>query len=144
MTNKEIAEQLRSIARAEGLYTQNRKELFRLADELDPQRPEPGTLVWVRWNEAGLQTALVDADGKGVVFNDNSYLPWEVVIECVKPRVLAPDEVAVKVPPASEWPKEAESLHCDPWFANGGKRYMRHSSALTITRAEAERMEAER
>jgi len=114
-------------------------ELKSLAEVLDPPRPEPGTVVWWRY-DAPLATkdwSLGKAYENGVfIFGDDSPVRGEH-IEYKPARILAPDEVAVKVPPVSSW-NEYEAEHINVWaqFPNGNDELLR-----TITRAEAERME---
>jgi len=112
----------------------------KLADELDPPRPEPGTVVLYALPKsddwcAGWWT------GKSV-FDFASQLHLDPSNLRIKPaRILADDEVAVKVPPVSEWPENAGQV-----LAMYATVTSARVAPLTqiITRAEAEHMEAER
>lgn len=86
MTNKEIAAVLRR-----GQADEQQK----LADELDPPRPEPGTVVW--WQDTeGLSDptlGMVNEFGCIEIFGTTKELEFDEVTW--KPaRILAPDEVA--------------------------------------------------
>jgi len=111
-------------------------ELKSLAEVLDPPRPEPGTVVWWRLKpDEPWEIGFVDCDRRIEDKTGNTY-PMEYS-EWLPARILAPDEVAVKVPPVSSW-NEYEAEHINVWaqFPNGNDELLR-----TITRAEAERME---
>lgn len=128
MTNAEIAAVLRR-----GQAEEQRK----LADELDPPRPEPGTVVWWRYKEGTYWwLAEIAKDGKGLRWPSRT-IPFEE-IEWKPVRILAPDEVAVKVPPVSEWPPLSVGLALMYYPDNGHHEGYKR----LITRAEAERMEA--
>ena len=141
MTDKEIAERLRKIMADYG----DMGELQELADELDPPRPEPGTLVWWSYanDTARKHLGYVSDRQYGVVpLNekpgfDDYYVPFEQ-IEWKPARILGLDEVVVKVPPVSEWPGDSETLIT---LFEGEKRAHRHRDV--ITRADAARREAE-
>jgi len=150
MTDKEIAERLDTMLKHKVGSFKLGEEIMKLRDELAPPRPEPGTVlrwriepgtaVWWRMDGGEWQTGIISANEQIVDAEIDAYELGEV--EWKPARILADDEVRVRVPPVSEWPDEAEELHCDSWFANRGKRFMRRSKGITITREEAERMEA--
>jgi hypothetical protein len=135
MTHKEIAEQLRNMpscsASGELVY---KERCVELADKIDPPKPEPGTVVWWRLRNTDDDWSIGEVLGKGGV----SGLPWGE-IEWKPARILAPDEVAVKIPSVSEWPSTWAELRWEPTYnANEISR------RTIITRAEAERMEGEK
>jgi hypothetical protein len=139
MNAKEIAERLRAIADKPLMIHDPRAELSSLANELDPPRPEPGTVVWwqVRCDEP-LALGFVGYDERVYAKDGTSYPIYSLIV--IKPaRILAPDEVAIKVPPVSEWPETSDCLEACfySWPKNGLK-----TGLTIITRAEAERMEA--
>jgi len=137
MTNKEIAERLRKIM---NMYSVDK--LQQLANELDPPRPEPGTVVWWRYPDDGEWfPGVAKPDG---VEDHSDYPDWDE-IEWKPARILAPDEVAVKVPPVSEWPNEAFRIDSEPYYRMQGWSKKTIGQYVTlITRAEAESMEADR
>ena len=142
MTNKEIAERLREIATARAFTMENRQAVEDIADTLDPPRPEPGTVVWWNYDRAKhdleWKIGIVTDDGLLIVAadGDKHFLHHTIT----KPaRILAPDEVAVKVPPVSEWPEWAQDIE---WRYGGEVGCTLHRPI--ITRDEAERMEAKR
>jgi hypothetical protein len=139
MTNKEIAARLRSVAKLESSGSITKSRLHEIADELDPQGPEPGTVVWWRIDRnqeyhLGLisieRDSVVDIDGRAFFLRDTEWKPA---------RILAPDEVAVKVPPVEEWPDMADSI---TWVYREPDGALTHYDPI-ITRAEAEAREVE-
>jgi hypothetical protein len=142
MTNKEIAEKLRHVAD----YNLSYAHLRDLANELDPPRPEPGTVVWYKFTREP-EWSLKERWRLGIVTVEGDAL-WTVTHDLVllcdveyKPaRILADDEVAVKVPPVSEWPQGANAI---VWEYNFPHRPS-DRSGMVITRAEAEAREAGR
>lgn len=144
MTDKETAERLDAILAEDNNWSSSRKltEMVKaLRDELYPPRPKPGTVVWWRWtNRSAVRDwsiGQVDKTGKGVYVDIYSLkiAEWKY-IEAKPARILAPDEVAVKVPPVKSWGGIAV-LHVQVRSPQGGVTF----SDRTITRAEAERME---
>ncbi len=131
MTNKQIAERLRT--RVTDHY-----DAVRLADELDPPRPEPGTVVENCFGTAPYGIVSHENDGNVIVLTIHGAYNYN---EQWKPaRILAPDEVAVKVPPMWDWPTGGESIDAVYETNMVGTTYY----DTIITRVEAERMEAER
>ena len=102
MMNKEIAERLRDMTNRIGSLTA--ESLKELADELDPPKPEPGTVVWWRWVGSNQRmyerTGHFRGDGVVDAYGD---FHRDFAVECKPAHILAQDEVAVKVPPVSEW-----------------------------------------
>jgi len=118
---------------------------MKLRDELAPPRPEPGTVlrwriepgtaVWWRMDGGEWQTGIISANEQIVDAEIDAYELGEV--EWKPARILADDEVRVRVPPVSEWPDHGARIEAvvtgpgeDWWFA------------VVLSRAEAERMEA--
>jgi len=144
MTNKEIAERLRKIVdRQEKLLGAGGSvtEIRQIADELDPPRPEPGTYVWWRYtHNRSLGWYLGEYRESGVDHFGSVYLvPWSD-IEWKPARILADDEVAVKVPPVEEWTPNATAIGIYMSYGDSGCVKLRD----IITRAEAEAQEAGR
>lgn len=129
MTHKEIAERGRRILSQTDRNADDKyRELVELFDELDPPRPEPGTGLWWRyWRDGGAwKLGIVEEFGDGVVDSEQEFHGWGD-IEYKPARIAGPMQEIVDIPPVSEW-DGAESI------------YVRKA----ITRAEAERMEADR
>ena len=134
MKNEEIAKRLREILR----QGNHNAEIARLADELDPPHPDPGTVVWFPLDE---ECGVVAENGKGVYTSEGEFVEWKDLQEGTKRvRVLAPDEVAISIGTAraiiSEGPQYNRQLR--PCFAVEARATLEKA----ITRAEAERMEA--
>jgi len=100
MTNAEIVNRLREIAnRDRPTHRQTRRDLNAIADELDPQRPEPGTVVW--WKTGGkwylgytLQDGVVPLGNDNDEEFDDYYIGWDKVTW--KPaRILADEDDAI-------------------------------------------------
>lgn len=136
--NKDWADKIRAVAK-ETFDAETRAELTTLADRLDPPKPKVDRSLrgLVKVTYGGLttyRTAL--ADGLSDGGRDASWR-WDDVDErgcTVTPvRVLADDEVAVKVPPMEEWP--TDSWRMVYGFIVGGKSFHMETA---ITRAEAE------
>ena len=143
MTETEIAERLRDMSNRIGSLTQ--ASLTELADELDPPRPEPGTVVWWRdcdgpWHR-GLSTLIgivrVTLDGEMQTYG------WDE-IEYKPARIAKPMQEIVDIPPVSEWPKGALRIDSEPYYRFLGTETRSTGQHLTITtRTQAERREAE-
>jgi len=140
MTQKEIAKRIDRALRA---YPEHglREEMQILRDELDPPYPEPGKSV--RWRERGGAYADVWDVGVVSVHADCVYTRYGRVelrgIEWKPARILADDEVAVKVPPVLDWPG-GQSI--DAVFETDMVGTIYYDTI--ITRAEAEAREAGR
>ena len=91
MTLKEIADRIRATAT---VHTD--PDLLQLADELDPPRPEPGTVV--RWRyvyfENNFIAGVVAEGGDGVIDSEQEFHEW-CYIDYKPARILAPGEVAL-------------------------------------------------
>ena len=135
MTKKEVANRLREMA---DMYHPD--EMLSLADTLDPPKPKPGTVVW--WRKPGEEWALGVALPYGVTPVNALTACWNYSdgIEYRPARILADDEVAVKVPPVEEWTPNATAIGIYMSYGDSGVVKLRE----VITRKEAERMEAER
>ena len=81
------------------------------------------------------------ADGCFYKFRHNGPPPRHE-FECSPARMLANDEVPVKIPPVREWPEWADCVRSEPYFAGNGKTTAIHQKITLITRAEAEAREA--
>jgi len=140
MTTKEIAERLRSVAKLESSGSITKSRLHEIADELDPQGPEPGTVVWWRLVDTDDSWSIGEVHGKNGVSGSQyrPYLRWDE-IEWKPARILAPDEVAVKVPPVEEWTPNATAIGVYMSYGDSGCVKLRD----VITRAEAEAREVE-
>ena len=137
MTHKEIAERLRDMSNRVGSLTQS--SLAELADDLDPPRPEPGTVVWWR----------VAADDKwrlgcvlnyGIVPVDNLLACWNwdfKGLEYKPARIAGPMQEIVDIPPVSEWPRGANAVNAVYETGYIGTTYI----GEIITRDEAARRE---
>jgi hypothetical protein len=137
MTNKEIAERLRGeIRHAEKMTGATLGSMWAVADELDPPRPRPGMAVWWRKGDDD-QWRLGFANPSGIyrysTMHSMMFEPFDD-IEYKPARILADDEVAVKVPPVSEWPQYAKELFA-MYDDDDGVPF------TIITRAEAEARE---
>lgn len=148
MTHKEIAKRLRGLviaARNQHQY-QTADRMEELADELDPGRPEPGTVVWCIWfdnDEPVNRLFLSESDAREYKDSNPCLITGMVAPLRLPTRILAPGEVAVKVPPVSEWPDDALRIDSEPYYRMSGTYTKATGHQVTlITRAEAERMEA--
>ena len=141
MTNKEIADRIRAT-----LTVHSDPELAKLADELDPPRPEPGTVVWWRgsvddtWH---LGCVVV----YGIVPADNINACWNwgfKGLEWKPARIAGPMQEIVDVPPVSEWLVDAVDMTLS-WNrrVRDGKVPVPIPYKTIITRDEAARREAE-
>jgi hypothetical protein len=144
MTHKEIANRLREIIQGEGPHPYTKLEL--LADTLDPPRPEPGTVVWYKASEKDWAVGIAgeyfdtEIDRRIDVIYDGTPAPFMLSACKWKPaRILADDEVAVKVPPVEEWTPNATAIGVYMSYGDSGVVKLRD----VITRKEAKRMEAE-
>jgi len=132
MTHKQIAEIIRR---------GQEDELNSLANELDPPKPETGTVVWwkrhdyTKWNlgyVADRQYGVVPLNDE--IGFDDYYLPWADV-EWKPARILDDDEVAIPV-------EELIGVRKD--ISNGRYRDVSDWAKYYIDREEALRMERER
>ena len=138
MTEREIADRIRAT-----LTVHSDPDLARLADELDPPRPEPGTVVW--WshaNDTGSQYLGYVVD-RGIAslhhpesVRDNYVVEWDN-IEWKPARIAGPMQEIVDIPPTREW----DDNDLDIRVFIPGTEIMYHR--VTITRDEAARREAE-
>lgn len=133
MTNKEIAKRLRHIVD----YHLDTTTINSLADELDPPKPEPGTVVWylALWDDVW-HMGIVEENDRGYARTQWGGVVDLDEIEWKPARILRPRQVAVDVPPLSEWPKGSLVMEA---AITGGERDI--WVAELITRQEAKRME---
>jgi len=142
MNEKQLAERIREAVclMQGGIYDEAAAVLESTAYELDPPKPEPGTVVWWKfpqmrkWEIARIHQAgntlpgIYDLRGNFVPMGD---LQWKPA------RILGPRQVAVDVPPVSEWPEDVTWIAVDWVSVDGHVRTMQE----LIHREEAERME---
>jgi hypothetical protein len=139
MTNKKIAERIRNIIQGEEPHPYTRME--RLADELDPPRPEPGTVVWMESGRYGITAK------KGILtVSENGFgrfIPWdqEPMIDPQPARMLADDEVAAIVPSIGA---PFDYLILKWHYVCNGRDWGTADAGVTLTSDDVERMEAER
>ena len=135
MNQKEIADRIRAT-----LTVHSDFDLIRLADELDPPRPEPGTVVW--WRVAADDTwrlGCVVAYGIVPADNINACWNWDCRgLEYKPARIAGPMQEIVDIPPVSEWPEYGDTLIT---LFEGKAKALRYRDV--ITRDEAARREAE-
>ena len=133
MTEREIADRIRAT-----LTVHSDPDLARLANELDPPRPEPGTVVWWQDDEGLGDPVLGQVNDLGFIelFGTKD----KASIYSVKwwpARIAGPMQEIVDIPPVSEWPDDVGSIT---------QRMIPHRSRTShtiITRDEAARREAE-
>jgi hypothetical protein len=133
MTHKEISERLREIADARAYTMETRQAVRELADELDPPRPEPGTVVWWRFDDTDWEPGIV-FDKSSIVDKDSELISFDQGIECKSARILGPYEVAID--------KSSAFIIMHTLTKHGYKTFA-GEVGRTIARAEAMRMEAE-
>ena len=143
MTDKEIAERLRDMSNRIGSLTQ--ASLTELADELDPPRPEPGTVVWWRDAEGLGEWSLGQINNNRKVEFFGAWKELDLEAVQIKPaRIAKPMQEIVDIPPVSEWPKGALRIDSEPYYRFLGTETRSTGQHLTITtRTQAERREAE-
>ena len=134
MTDKEIAKRLREIAKT--LNPTIRIES--LADELDPPRPEPGTVVWWRDAEGLGEWSLGQINNNRKVEFFGAWKELDLEAVQIKPaRIAKPMQEIADIPAVSEWPDDVGSIT---------QRMIPHRSRTShtiITREEAARREVE-
>ena len=140
MSDHERAAQLRELADGGVMAAETRKVLWAIADELDPPRLAPRMLVW--WQDAeGLGDPVLGQ------LNDYGMIELFGTTDTVRPRsvkwwparIAGPMQEIVDIPPVSEWGSSTHQFAVDGYELNSP----RTRRLLTITRAEAERREAE-
>jgi hypothetical protein len=141
MTHKETAERLRSIADLSSTGGVAKCLLHDIANKLDPPKPEPWTVFWFRWKDSLSEWKLAEANEVGgfdmfgtIIDGSFDDIEWKPA------RILAPDEVAVKIPPVKKWPISAHAIYIH--FVDDTKRNAGEIGCV-ITHAEAEQMEGE-
>lgn len=141
MTHKEIAEKFQEIEKmAQSQSAWRIADVSRAyANELDPPRPKPGTVVWCPQEQ---NYGIVRDDG---CIEFGRYRRMLSVVGPIKPVSIPapgyPWQTTCTIPPVEEWPDDSE--YCEVAIM-----FDRHTNSRrvqrVITRAEAERMEAER
>jgi hypothetical protein len=144
MTHKDIAERLREII----AYQQDpHTRMEELADELDPPRPEPGTVVWYKFTREPAWS-LKERWRLGIVTVEGDAL-WTVTHDLVllcdveyKPaRILADDEVPATVPSIRA---PFDYLILKWHYVCNGRDWGTADAGVRLTSDDVERMEAER
>ncbi len=140
MTNKDIAERLRKLPTSLGSPPLT-EAIERLANELDPPKPEPGTFVWWRVHYGhNWHPGIVCPNDTGELCIQGAIGLEEMSGVSWKPaRILAPDEMTVKIPPVKKWPISAAAIYTH--FVDDTKRNVGEIGCV-ITHAGAERTEA--
>ena len=112
-------------------------DMMNLADELDP--PEPSTVVYTIIIEGGkpVDDLFLSSEDAYAYVEENWITEYYILPLMLPAHILKPDEVAVKVPPVSEWPESATDI-----VMHYSNEYNLGNIGIAITRAEAERMEA--
>ena len=140
MTEREIAKRLRGVAKAPTLNIEGRRELTLIADELDPPRPEPGTVVWWRDAEGLGEWSLGQIHNTRKVEFFGAWKELDLEAVQIKPaRIAKPMQEIVDIPPVSEWPEYALTYYAA--FMDAGEAI---DPVIILTREEAGRREAER
>ena len=148
MTEKEIVNQLRTLAQNPAIDATDRIELDHIADKYDPisdkydpPRPEPGTVVWFPIDE---ECGVVADNGRGVYTSCGELVPWASLQEGTKPaRIAGPLQEIVDIPPVNEWPLTATAVQM--FYVDKTRRFLCPVGAIgrVITRDEAARREVE-
>ena len=144
MTKKEIADRLRHEASEMKMhgYPEAAESIEGFADELDPPNLPSGTVVWWRDIEGLTEwkigiilkgTHIITTEGESAERVDLKSVQWEPA------RVLVDNEVAVKIPPVSEWPLDADVVDLRYSWPNDPSEY----AGVSVTREEAERIESD-
>ena len=143
MTNKEIADRLRGLIDATSNGIVLSEYIQRIADELDPPRPSPGTVVW--WRHIPRDGVIVDwttgvvvPDNKAGIYSQYGWYAWDE-IEYKPARIAGPMQEIIDIPPVSEWPEKTDDVNIWAQYTSG----LRGEVLKRITRAEAKRREAE-
>ncbi len=143
MTDKEVAEKLRYVAE----YNLSNTHLIDLADELDPPGPEiPDGHIWYRYIGATPQEWSPALKRVDKVFNQygRQLLP-DSRLEIIPARTLKPRQVAVDIPPITEWPEKAVYMALT-WYREGMIEPLpyRNPYRTIINRAEAKQLYLDR
>ena len=143
MTHKEIADRLRGLIDGTSNGIVLSEAIQRIADELDPSHPEPGTVVWWKgaFFGASKEWQLGEADRDGVVqFGREQSTSWED-IEYKPARIAGPMQEIADIPPAKVWPRKCDEVELR-WHYDD-PNFISEYAGATITRGEAARREAE-
>ena len=140
MTEREIAERLRKAADHSASIDRVVAELKAIADELDPHRPEPGTVVWWQDDEGLGDPVLGQVNDIGVImlFGTRETVRMESV-KWWPARIAGPMQDIVDIPPTNIWGYIGE-LHIKVYAPQADVVF----SDVIITRDEAARRETER
>jgi len=139
MTNKEIVERLRKMSvsiAGRDMPTAMAIEAF--ANELDPPRPEPGTIVWWQDAEDLSDPVLGQANEYGFIemFGTGKALDWRE-IKWWPARIAGPMQEIVDIPPVSEWPMAATDIQM--FYVDKNRHFLSPFGPIgrVITRDEA-------
>ena len=146
---KQIAEALRLAATylGSGLHDNAVESLQRQANALDSHYKVDRSLRgWVMVTEPCMGTWMWRAYEGGLADREETMTWGEVEKRGWKVEqlhILQPDEVAVSIPPTSEWPHGCEFILIVLLFESATGRTMNESFERIFDRKDAERMEAE-
>ena len=145
---KQIAEALRLAATylGSGMHDNAVESLQRQADALDPpyqlDRSLRGWVLVVGPTSRSVWWACHKGLQQWATIDDQIDYSWATVEDygwkVTKLNILQPEEVAVSIPPTSEWPEESKWITLGYVFENRG---MYITPTNKITREQAERME---
>lgn len=153
MNDKQKAEALRLAATylGSGLHDNAVKSLQRQANALDPPKVDRSLRGWVMVVVGGKEAVYWAEEDRLYDFRGGlHHIKWEQAenrrFKVTKLHTLQPDEVAVKIPPVSEWPHGCEFIRIALLFESATGRKMHESFDRILNREQreqAERMEAE-
>ena len=141
MTHKEIAKRLRGLIDATSNGIVLSESIQRIADELDPPRPEPGTVVWWQDDEGLGDPALGQVNEHGCIEMFGTIRELELSeVKWWPVRIAGPMQEIVDIPPLREWPDNADYAELRLHYGRGE---MTTNVRFGITRDEAARRQAE-
>ena len=139
MTNKETAERLRKLIDGTSNGIVLSEAIQNIADELDPPRPEPGTVVWWRDAEGLGEWCLGQINNNRKVEFFGAWKELDLEAIQIKPaRIAGPMQEIVDIPPVKDWPEYALTYYAA--FMDAGEAI---DPVIILTRDEAARREAE-
>ena len=152
MTNEERAQAYRAVAdwllEHPGIEPQVQGRLSKMirdkADELDPPRPEPGTVVWWRDAEGLGEWSLGQINNNRKVEFFGAWKELDLEAVQIKPaRIAGTMQEIVGIPPVNEWPLTATAVQM--FYVDKTRRFLCPVGSIgrVITRDEAARREVE-